>query len=567
LVLTGIVWLAGCGRQAPEVPSPAQPTSDILQPTRRKPALPDGTPAEPQPAVARQQPLLEPATITCQTKSAADLPTPDGSASAELKTTSKQVVPGTAPELRLRTRHDSKVQSFLVHLEIGSQSQDLTAKPEPPESEAKVLESELTIRFPNLPVGTLVRYWVEVIGPEIKRVRFPAADATPSDFALYVQEPLTGSKLPFYELKIEPRDLMALERSAFSNQTVPGTFIANGEVYDRVRVRYRGSWARSWPKKPVKIFFNKEKPFEGQHCLNLNSEWRDPALVREHLAYHVFAACGVPSPQTRIIRLHLNGKFRGLYTQVQQPDKAFVNQWKLKGASVYKAVSRSNQADERDLKSEELFRRHYEKQTQKDEGYGELESFCHELAEASDVAEFFNQHVNVEEFINYLAATVLIQNWDGFNKNHYLVFDGRGSKKWLVVPWDLDRTFGDFWNRSFGQASLPAVLGTREYPGITGWNRLEDRFLSDATLRSRFLDRLSGLLQTEFTEQKLFPVLDQVESEIGTEAVLDRRHWPGPPSDLHAGIEEVKEFVRQRRAYLLDEIPRLRRGEAAPQVN
>jgi hypothetical protein len=46
-------------------------------------------------------------------------------------------------------------------------------------------------------------------------------------------------------------------------------------------VRHRGQWARSWPKKPLKIFFNQDKLFEGHGSLNLNSGWRDPAFVRE----------------------------------------------------------------------------------------------------------------------------------------------------------------------------------------------------------------------------------------------------------------------------------------------
>src|SRR5438445_324666 len=119
---------------------------------------------------------------------------------------------------------------------------------------------------------------------------------------------------------------------------------ANGQVYDRVLVRYRGQWARSWPKKPLKIFFNHDKLFEGHHCLNLNSGWRDPAFVRETLAYQTYAACGVPAPESRMVRLDLNGQFRGLYVEIEQPEKAFLNRLNLKGAAVFKAISRSNQA-------------------------------------------------------------------------------------------------------------------------------------------------------------------------------------------------------------------------------
>src|SRR4051812_23405203 len=255
-------------------------------------------------------------------------------------------------------------------------------------------------------------------------------------------------KLPVYELSIKPRDLANLERTADSNQTYPGTFTANGETY-QVKVRYRGQWARSWPKRPLKIFFEHESPFEGQHCVNLNSCWRDPAFIREHLAYHTYEACGVPSPKSRMVRLNLNGKFRGLYVEVEQPEKTFLRRLNLKGAAVIKAISQSNQADERDLRTLPAYGRHYERETHKEGGLGDLQSFCQELARATNTLEFFNRRVDVDKYVNYLAATALVQHWDCFNKNHFLILDRRGSQKWFVVPWDLDRTFGDHWHGGF----------------------------------------------------------------------------------------------------------------------
>jgi spore coat protein H len=352
---------------------------------------------------------------------------------------------------------------------------------------------------------------------------------------------------------------MKLERSPLSNETYPATFVADGEVYERVRVRYRGDWARSWPKKSLKVFFRDDKLFNGHGCVNLNSAWRDPAFVREPLAYHVYAACGVPALRSRMVRLDLNGQFHGLYVEVEEPKKAFLSRFNLRGASVFKALSRAGDADERDLGNEESYRQCYERETRKAEGYGDLQRFCQELERAPSTLDFFARRVDVEEYINYLAATVLVQNWDCYTKNHYLVYDGRGSQKWFVVPWDLDRTFGDRWDRTFGYAQLPVLDGTRQSPGFIGWNRLADRSLSEPALRARFLDRLEELLRKEFTAEKLFAVLDRLESEIAPEAALDRRRWPGGTrQSLPEGIAQVKRYIEDRRAYLARELAKLR---------
>jgi len=391
-----------------------------------------------------------------------------------------------------------------------------------------------------------------------------ATNSAPTATSGHDQEPLLGGQLPLYELKMDAAALMRLERSGHSNEAFPATFIADGEVFDRIKVRLRGQWARTWPKKPLKILFNHDHLFHGQECLNLNSGWRDPALVREPLAYAVYAACGVPAPRSRPVRLHVNGQFRGLYLEVEQPGKAFLRRWNLNGAAVFKAFSRANEADERDHGGEPSYRDHYERENRKTEGFGDLRQFCRELARTHDAVVFFDRSVDVNAYVNYLAATVLVQNWDCYNKNHFLVHDERNSQKWLVVPWDLDRTFGDRWDRTFGEARLPINHGTQQSPGVTGWNRLADCFLADPNLRSRFLDRLEELLAGEFTTNRLFPILDRWESQIGPTAALDRRRWPSPTPDLHRGIDGIKNYIERRRDYLAGEIKRSRREDPRP---
>jgi spore coat protein H len=359
-----------------------------------------------------------------------------------------------------------------------------------------------------------------------------------------------------YELKMEPSELRALERNPESNETHPATFIADGVVHEGVQVRFRGEWARSWPKKPFKIFFPRDKPFHGHHSINLNSAWRDASFIRETLAYHVYAACGSPGSQSRLVHLEVNGQFRGVYVEVEQVDKTLLRRLGLKGAALFKAISDENGADERDYGNDAAFRTHYENETDAAEGLGELQRFVHELAVTTNATAFFERRLEIDKYINYLAATALIQHWDGFNKNHFVVYDRRGSSRWLVLPWDLDRTFGDHWNHSFDHAELPVLLGMRAHPGVTGWNRLQDRFLKVPSLRARFEQRLAHLLETEFTPAKLFPLLDEWEAALGEAATQDRRRWRGANESLHAGITGVKRFIEQRRAFLKAELKR-----------
>ena len=564
LGLFGLV-LIGCDRHKDSAGHGPSPSVEAGQPAFSSGRIPPPSQAAADLRAELRVSSLH-ATLASETRALPDAGALKSLVLVAAKTEPEPVAPGNAPRLIVTLRHGPEVEKLRLHLEVNGQNQELEAKADAAAAAAAAttLETRLTVQFPSLPRGTLVRYWVEAEAPGRELQRLPSQSSPTPNFAFYAQAKPLGCQLPCYELKMEPTDFMALERNAFANDTYPATFVANGQVYDRVQVRYRGQWARSWPKKPLKIFFNHDKLFEAHHCLNLNSGWRDPAFVRETLAYQTYAACGVPAPESRMVRLELNGQFRGLYVEIEQPEKAFLSRVHLKGAAVFKAISRSNQADERSLGREESYRAHYDMETQKDEGFRELRRFCQGLSRATNTLDFFTQRVDLEKYINYLAASTLIQHWDGFNKNHFLVYDARDSQKWFVVPWDLDRTFGDHWHGSFEEAHLPVLLGTRQLPGVTGWNRLADRFFSEPALRARFLDRLEELLAKEFTTEKLFPVLDRLESEIGPEAALDRRRWPGPTGDLPSGIAQVKRFIERRRAYLLRELKDLRRNEAPP---
>lgn len=381
------------------------------------------------------------------------------------------------------------------------------------------------------------------------------------------------SKLPIYEIRMKPEDLQMMDNDPRGEELYPATFTANGVIYENVKIRYRGQWARTWPKKPLKIFFNEDKLFEGQKRLNLNSSFRDPSFIRESVAYHIYRKAGVPASQSQLARVHLNGEFRGLYVQVEQPDKAFAKRNELKGATIIKANSRMKEADERVFPSADHYRMHYEQETQKDEdAIPALKSLCEGLERTENALEFFEKHVDLEKFINYLAGSALCQNWDGYNKNHFLVYNAGDSQKWFVLPWDLDRALGDHWDWSFGQADLPIELGTEEMPGVTGWNRMINRFFSHPELRARLAARIQVLLEKEFTPEKLDPVIDELHAAIAPEAALDYRRWPNPSGmvwwrnekvGLDRSVKTVKQFIRDRRAFLLAELPKLRQGTGA----
>ena len=278
------------------------------------------------------------------------------------------------------------------------------------------------------------------------------------------------------------------------------------------------------------------------------------------MSYRIYDMAEAYSLDTQHIRLQVNGSFWGLFTTIRQPDKRYLEDKGLKGAGLYKADSRSNQSDERTFHSADEYARHYEKETREENSYTDLADFCRDLANTSNVMEFFEARVQLDNYINFLCAGTLCQNWDGYNKNHFIGFDSGNSGRAFALPWDLDRTLGDYWDWSFDYYESPLFSGAVQQPGATGWNRMADRFFSNPTLRALYIQRLKQLVGDVLSKPKLIEEINAIADRIGPEADLDREKWGGE-RDWRGGVEQVIGFIKNRGDYLMQAIESEERDE------
>ncbi|MDY6912290.1 MAG: CotH kinase family protein, partial [Chloroflexota bacterium] len=107
----------------------------------------------------------------------------------------------------------------------------------------------------------------------------------------------------------------------------------DGELVPDVAVRAKGSSSLVYVVKDgsnrlsLKVdinLFNDMRTFHGLKKLNYHNCYRDPTLMREKLAYDLFAQMGVPASRTSHVDLWVNDTHLGLYLQVEQVDKAFL---------------------------------------------------------------------------------------------------------------------------------------------------------------------------------------------------------------------------------------------------
>jgi spore coat protein H len=280
---------------------------------------------------------------------------------------------------------------------------------------------------------------------------------------------------------------------------------------------------------------------------------------------------GVPAELTEHIRVWINGKSLGYHLLIEQPNKAFLerNKRDTKG-NMYKLLWYGNG----------IIGKH-EKKTNLQSGHNDLVEVLDGLQKTRGVEQwaFIQKHFNVEQFINYFAVNMCIQNWDGFHNNYFTYHDIGDTGQWEIYPWDEDKTWGDHDGASSAydwyELPLTYAMNGSQPPGsirprgsqygFSGWWREPGCFsgplLANPEFRQRFLARLGEICRTAFTEEKMFPVINQMEkrleAEIPVRAAIDRSSSDAAMAEFRENIQSLRNQVVNRRKFILAELDKL----------
>ncbi len=145
---------------------------------------------------------------------------------------------------------------------------------------------------------------------------------------------------PFYtdrvatvRIVMTEEDWSFCQTNAFEEQYVPADFWFEDELIPDVGVRPKGNsslgQAVGWgsPRMPLAVdfnIFNRVRTFHGVKKVFLNNGWSDPTLIREVVAYEIFAKMDIPTPRASLIDLWVNDTHLGVYTMAEMVDQAFL---------------------------------------------------------------------------------------------------------------------------------------------------------------------------------------------------------------------------------------------------
>ena len=299
---------------------------------------------------------------------------------------------------------------------------------------------------------------------------------------------MESDTLPVFSVRCDTADLDRLTGEFWHDISIPATCTVMEQSYP-CELSLRGRSTRYLPKKSWEIRFPDADNVLGAERINLNAEYLDSTMLRNHLSMRLYDFLGISAPRTDYAQLYINGVYHGLFLQVEEVDEVFFARRGREASSLYKCPVFMNgmaplvfSGDYRAVWVQRIGREHENT---------ELETLFSEIAylDSTDFAEKIPGVLDIENVLRYFAAAVFLESYDCFAKNMYL-FRDRQSGQFSIVPWDNDATFGNDW------AGKRSAVSTRFFYGHALMNQLLfQRLMEFEPWRQRFMLRLRHVQQ------------------------------------------------------------------------
>lgn len=204
-----------------------------------------------------------------------------------------------------------------------------------------------------------------------------------------------------------------------------------------VGVRLKGSYTRKFEKMSLKVNLDEFVPgqkFMGLKRLTLNAMYQDWSLVHEATGYKLFRAAGVPAPRTGYAKVSVEGRYMGLYLNLESIDNDMLQRWFKSTKHVYSGprpcdlvpYNQCYQPSEGDTNRADLVQ------------FGKLDNL-----HGKQWWTEFQKRSNSALVLRMIATEIFLSHWDGYNgyskNNHFVHFDNKN--RMTLIPWGLDQTF------------------------------------------------------------------------------------------------------------------------------
>jgi len=296
----------------------------------------------------------------------------------------------------------------------------------------------------------------------------------------------------------------------------------NGEICEMVGVRLSGNTSWSYPsqKKSMKIKFDaftEDQEFYGVNKLNLKNAFKDPSFLREKLLCDYIGEF-VPCSRTSFVKVYLNGVYWGLYNNVEQVNKKFIdkNFGNNEDGNLFKGDP------EGDLfwygENQSLYYDRYALKTNEEESdWFDLVYLVDKINNTplevfpSELERIFH----IRNFLFFSAINNFFVNLDSYiDKGHnYYIYHREDTDKFVHIPWDFNFALGTYIPLLYQQSQLPFLPVFWESP-MPLERPLVNRMFQIEEYRNIYLMNYQYLMDNVFQEDLLFSRIDSLVNMI-----------------------------------------------------
>ena len=352
--------------------------------------------------------------------------------------------------------------------------------------------------------------------------------------------------LPVYQIEIAQADLRNMVDNPAFRVSYPAVITYQNEEYD-AKVKFRGASALNLPKHSWRIEFTEDHPGSFEE-INLDAEYYDRSISRDHLAMQLGRQMGLTTPDSRFVSLIVNGDYYGVYLQVEPINGDFLDRHDLGENEIFASISHVGRGAP--FLEDTHFRTMYELQVGTQECYDELGKFLTFLhyATTDEIDAEIEDWIDVDNVLKYFALQFVIGNVDGFGKNFHLV---RGDdNRYLMIPWDCDGTLGNDWAGNWANEF------DRLFFDLLMQQAFFRRTLELQGSRDRFFELVTECKETHL--QQTDALVASTFARIRNDAYLDTLK--------RASNEEFDEAFVNLREYITDRKEELRRVDDFLQI-
>jgi hypothetical protein len=309
-----------------------------------------------------------------------------------------------------------------------------------------------------------------------------------------------------------------------------------GQVVRGAGLRKKGFLGSLDVDRPsLKIEFDRFVPGQklvGVERLTLNNMRQDPGIINSCLAYGLMTQMGIAAPRCAFARVRVNTFDLGVYAHVEAIKKPFLRRhFGSDDGNLYEGTI----SDFRDG-----FLATWEPKNNEDDlDRSALERVATALDAPDDaLMDALDAVIDLDGFLTFWAAEVLLGHWDGYagNINNTFVYVDPSDGRLRFIPWGADALF-----------TAPANL-TDAPASVLARGALANRLYAHPTGRAAYHAKLRKLLAEAWDESAIAAEIDRMAALVGAELP------PSTQSAFALAIESKKVWVEDRRAAIEAEL-------------